>query len=94
MGGVRVDQLRAVPQQQLLELVGIGPRDVPANQPGAGVAKRLDRAQVAGPVDDDRVARIDEASRQQVQPLLRAREHEDVLRLAAKTVCERGAERR
>ena len=40
-------------------------------------------AEIPGSIDDHRIARIDEAARQEVQSLLRAGNHEDVLRLSA-----------
>src|SRR5439155_868901 len=79
-------QLRPVAKQQLLELVEIGGGDVPSDEPRAGVAKRLDRAEIPRPIDDDGVAAIDEAAREEIEPLLRAREDEDVLGIAAEAV--------
>ena len=94
MRRVGVNQLRSIAQQQLFELVDVRAGDVPADQPRAGVAERLDRAEIAGPIDDHRVARIDQAAREQIEPLLRAGEDEDVLGIAAEPVRERGAEPR
>src|SRR5207245_6718523 len=90
----RVNQLRPVAQQQLLELVDVRAADVPADETRAGVAEGLDRAEVSGTIDDDRVAWIDQASREQVEPLLRAGQDEDVLGLAAESVGERRAKPR
>ena len=68
--------------------------DVPADEPRAGGAERVHRAEIPGPIDDDRVAGIDEAAREQIEPLLRAREHQDVFRLAAEPLRDRFAQHR
>ena len=66
--------------------------DVPADDAGAGGVERVQRAQIARAIDDDGVAGVDEAAREQIEPLLRAREHQDVLRLAAESLRDRVAE--
>ena len=53
--------------------------DVPADQLRAGGAERLDRAEIPRTIDDHGVAGIDEAARQQIQPLLRAAEDQHAL---------------
>ena len=57
-------------------------------------SKRLDRAEVAGAVDDHRVARIDQAARQQVEALLRAGQDEHAVGGHAEALRKRGAEPR
>ena len=67
---------------------------VPANQLRAGRAERLDRAEIAGPIDDDGIAGIDQAPREQVEPLLRAREDQHALGRHAEPLGDRVAQRR
>ena len=74
--GVGVNQLGAVAQEMIFELVDVVPHDVPADEPRAGRAERLDRADVSGTIDNDRVAGIDEAAGEQIEPLLRAGQHQ------------------
>ena len=59
-----------------------------------GGVERLNRAEIAGPIDDDRVAGIDEAAREQIEPLLRARQHQDALGRDAEPLGDRLAQRR
>ena len=59
----------------------------------AGGVERLNRAEVAGTIDDDGVARIDQAARQQIESLLRAGEHEHALGRNAETIRDRLAQR-
>src|SRR5215472_12189046 len=92
MRRVEVHQLRAIAEHQFLELVEVGALNVPSGEPRTGRAEGTDRAEISGAIDDDGVARIDEAPREQVQSLLRAGEDEDVLRRAAEAFGERGAE--
>ncbi len=47
---------------------------------GTGGTKGLDRAEVAGPVDDDSVAGIEETARDEVQSLLGAGNDQDLFR--------------
>ena len=54
-GRVRINQLRPVTDEQILELVAVAARDVPADQLRAGRAERLDGAEVSGAIQDDRV---------------------------------------
>src|SRR5438552_16154198 len=77
---VEEHRLRSISQQQFLELVDVGTRDVPADEARAGRAETVDRAEISRPLDDDGIARVDEAADQQVEPLLRAGNHEDVFR--------------
>src|SRR5215470_13110093 len=91
---VRVDQLRAVPLHEILELAEIVPHDVPSDEAGAGSGKRMERAEVAGTIDDDGVAGIDEAAGKEVESLLGAGEYQNVLRLPAESVRDRFTQRR
>ena len=54
----------------------------------------MERAEIAGPIDDDGVAGIDQAAREQIESLLRAGEDEDVLRLAAEALRDGFAQHR
>src|SRR5205814_4228157 len=74
------------------ELVDVGADDVPADQARAGVAKRLDGTEVAGTIDDDGIAAVDETAREQIEALLRAGNDEDVIRITAEAVRKRRAE--
>ena len=68
--------------------------DVPANQLRAGGAKRLDRAEIPGPIDDDGVAGIDQAPREQIEPLLRTGENQHALGRHLEPLGDRLAQRR
>ena len=89
MGRIRVNQLRPVAQQQLFELVDVRADDVPADEARAGVAKRLDGADVSRAIEDNGIAAIDETPREQIEPLLGAGNDQDVIRIAAETVRQR-----
>src|SRR4029077_13573143 len=59
-----------------------------ADETCAGAAEAVDGAEVAGTIDDDRVAGIDEASSEQIEALLCARDDEHVVRGAAESLAD------
>ena len=78
----------------IFELVEVVTHDVPSDEPRAGRAKRLDRADISGTIDDDGVAGIDEAAGEQIEPLLRAGKYQHVVRLTAEAPGNRLAQDR
>ena len=78
-GRVGVNQLRPIADEQILELVDIRLSDVPPNQLRARGPKRLDRAKIPRPIDDDGVPGIDQAPGEQIEPLLRTGEDQHAL---------------
>ena len=92
MRRVQVHQLRPVAQERFLELVEIRAANIPADQARTGVAEAVHRTEISGPFDDDAVAGIDEAADQQIESLLRAGDHQDVVRWTAEARRNRFAE--
>ena len=82
---VRINQLGPVTEDVVFELVEILPHDIPADQPGAGGAERLNRAHIAGAIDHDGVARVDEAPGKEVEPLLSTGDDQHIFRLVAES---------
>ncbi len=89
---VRVNELGTVADEQILELVDLAAQDVPPDQLGAGGAERLDGAEIAGPIEDDRVSGVDETPREEIEPLLRSGEDQHALGRDAETVGDRLAQ--
>ena len=80
--------------EQILELVDLRSRHVPSNQFGTGSAERLNRPEITGAIDDDRIAGIDEASGEQIEALLRAGENQHALSRHTKPFGDRLAQHR
>src|SRR5215813_2370791 len=68
--------------------------DIPSDQTGAGGAECVERAEIAGSIDDDRITGIDEAAREEIEALLRSGDDEDVFGLAAEPVRDRAPQPR
>jgi len=94
VGRIEIHQLRPVSEHQFFELVDVGASNVPPDQPRAGAAKTAERAEIAWPIDDHRIAGIDQASRQQIEPLLGAGKNQDVVGTTAKPLGNCGAKAR
>src|SRR5439155_23807800 len=69
---IRVNELRTIPDEQILELGEIAAHDVPADQSCAGGSKCVNGPEIPRAVEDYRVVGIDETSSEQIQALLRA----------------------
>src|SRR5262245_40906444 len=75
-----VEEFRPVTQEEVLQLVEIAPGGVPTDEAGAGGAAGPERTQITRPVDDDRVARVEQTAGNEIQTLLGAGDDEDLIR--------------
>jgi hypothetical protein len=78
-----VHPLRSIANELFFELVRIVAQDIPPDEPRTRRAERVNGTQITRPIDDHRVAWIDQATSEKIQTLLRTGKKQHVFGLRA-----------